>query len=324
MISPDTRIGPAPRTDEWLAARRNAEDPKFGASDAAAICGVSEYNTALGVYTEFVEPQPKVATKSMRRGQIYEEAIQIDWSVENERSIVTQIPMLFHPSAPLFATLDAQTYDTPLLPIVLYWNDITDAERAVLGNPLESKFSMSPTIAQQLGEDESDWVPPDWYLQVQQQMDIVKEQEAIVVVLIYGKLRTYNVPRRQTVIDRIHEQADNMRQRILHRLPPPADFEHSTTKGLIDRLAMGVEGGEVEATPEMTALWSEARTHAERRLEHEKAEKKLKTMFKAAMVEQSVDCAVMPDGRRVVLQTIDVAEKVVKGYSYTKLWERKN
>ena len=47
-------IGPAQRTSEWYALRRNIDDPRFGATDAAALLGLSRYKPARHVSEEFI------------------------------------------------------------------------------------------------------------------------------------------------------------------------------------------------------------------------------------------------------------------------------
>ena len=104
LIDPE-RIGPYARTTEWYNVRRDKENPRFGASDAAALLGQSKYNTPLGLYTEFMDkerPRSDDDWLAMRRGSIYESAIQQDWSSTYAQSLVVSIPMIFHgePFAP--------------------------------------------------------------------------------------------------------------------------------------------------------------------------------------------------------------------------------
>lgn len=312
-------IGPMPQTDEWFAARSNVDDPKFGASQAAAILGVGEYDTARGIYDSFVNPDPEhTSTPAMRRGQIYERAIQVDYAETENQAIVVDLPMIFHGSAPLFATLDAQKFTVPT-GLVLYWDKLAEREWQYLSQPVETKFSMSPKVAQQLGEEGSDWIPPDWYCQVQQQMDIVDEDEADVVVLLFGKLKQYHVRKNQRVVDAIVDRAELLRNQILHRRPPPLDFDHSTTKSLVDKLSLGIDGGEIMATEAMVAVIEKCRDLAVKRLADKHVEDRFKSILKAFMVDHDVDSLVCPNGQRVTLSMINVAAKTVAGYSFSKL-----
>ena len=63
-------IGPHQRTTEWYALRRNADDPRFGATDAAVLLGESRYKTPRHLYEEFIEPPPPMDNDAMRSHQL--------------------------------------------------------------------------------------------------------------------------------------------------------------------------------------------------------------------------------------------------------------
>jgi len=198
----------------------------FGASLAAVLCGQSEWATPADVYMWALDGRDDVVNDAMRRGNIYEPAILADYERVKETQVTTPVPALWHPSNQLlYASCDGLRED---------------------GAPVEAKFSMSPYVAGQLGEEGSDWVPTEWLFQTQQQMDVVGAQEADIAVLLYGRLKVYTVARNDGIIAAIHSAATEMRDRIRDRIPPPVNYSHPRALECVRRLHADVEQEVIE------------------------------------------------------------------------------
>jgi predicted phage-related endonuclease len=104
---------------------------------------------------------------------------------------------------------------------------------------------MSPRVAQQLGEEGSDWVPTEWLMQVQQQMDVMGRDCADIAVLLFGRLRIYTVGRHDELIATIHEAAEEMRERIENRDPPEINYQHAGALDTLKRVYPEIAGGGV-------------------------------------------------------------------------------
>jgi len=203
MIKISATIGPMPRTKEWYQARTT----HFGASEAAALCGLSPWRQPLDVYLQKTNPQPSEDNEAMQTGRHMEPAILSLYSEREECEVETPLPMLFHPDVPyIAASLDGRRDD---------------------GRPVEAKFSMSYGVLDQLGEDGTDAVPVDWLMQCQQQMDVVGADSADVAAFVMGKLRVFHIQRHDGLVEHIHQAAWDMQQRIAAKDPPPVNVEHA-------------------------------------------------------------------------------------------------
>jgi putative phage-type endonuclease len=201
-------VGPDQRTPEWYAIRQQTDPPVFGASAAAALCGLSEYRAARDVYEDRVHPQPTVETEQMLVGRFMEPGILGLYGAKAGCEIAVNLPMYLHPDNPnLAASLDGYRRDNR--------------------RPVEAKYSTSPRVAEQLGEEGSDWVPTDWLMQVQQQLDVTGQMYADIAVFLFGRLRIHPIERNDDLIHQIHKAAEEMRQRIENRDPPEVDYQHS-------------------------------------------------------------------------------------------------
>lgn len=321
--------GPAARTPEWLAMRRNPDDPKFGATDAAALLGVSKWKTPRHVYESFFrEPEPE--NSAMRSGRHLEPAVQRMWAEENDRPVIVEIPSLIDQEAPIFASLDSVAIEPISLAVrdfgvvgaVSCWE--TGFER-VLQHPdavLEVKTSMSRAVADELGEDGSDYIPTDWLCQVQQQLDIVDLDEAFVAVLIFGRLRTFPVKRNHDLGKTIRERAVEMRDRILHRDPPPLDFTHPGTPELV-RSLKGDTGPAIEVPADVAEWWRMRQSYSEEIRDLEKWRAEAAAHVEAWLVERGVEAGLLPDGKRIVRRTVNRKGYTVEPKSFTEVRELK-
>ena len=98
-------IGPHQRTPEWYALRRNADDPRFGATDAAVLLGESRYKTPRHLYEEFIEPPPPMDNDAMRLGRHLEPAVQSLYAEVADMLVIRDVPAALHPTLPVFASV---------------------------------------------------------------------------------------------------------------------------------------------------------------------------------------------------------------------------
>ena len=204
-------LGPYQRTPEWYALRKEV----FGASEAAAICGLSDYRQPLDVYLDKVGGEQREETEAMTIGRFVEPAILGLYCDRTGRDVTAPVPLYRHPGLPyIAASLDGHRAD---------------------GAPVEAKWSMNPRAAEQLGEEGSDWIPNDWLFQVQQQMDVVDARQADVAVLLFGRLKVYTVEYNGDLIDAIHVAAKEMHERVQRRDPPPVNCEHTSAIKALQR-----------------------------------------------------------------------------------------
>jgi putative phage-type endonuclease len=95
-----------PLQDQSFEAKRRKG---IGGSDAAAICGLDPYKTALDVYREKIgEAEPRVATPQMIRGRVLESVVVGLYQKLTDRKVRRQ-PQRAHPSYPfIIGNIDRQ------------------------------------------------------------------------------------------------------------------------------------------------------------------------------------------------------------------------
>lgn len=300
-------IGPAQRTPAWYAIRRNPDDPQFGATDAAALLGVSEWKTPRHVYESFfTEPEPE--NEAMRSGRHLEPAVQAMWAEEHGKFVLNDVPALLDQVSPIFASLDSLVWaDYPHGLVRPYLSDDRPAD--FCDSILEIKTSMSRAVAERLGNEGTDVIPTDWLCQVQQQMEVTGLEVTAVAVLLFGRLTTYNVAYNADLGSAIRERSDEMRQRILHRDPPPLDFDHLKTPELVRSLRVD-EGVALELPGDIVEWWTASRLAAKDIKAAEQDKSEWTARVEAWMVEHGATAGLLPDGKKIVRRSV-----TRKGYS---------
>lgn len=198
--------------DEWLKARHNG----VGASEAAAVLGISPWQTPLGLYLQKIGDVPDTpATPRMEWGLKLERLIAEEFATTSGISLEKGPPLLqAHPW--MLASLD-------------YW---VPGERVV-----EIK-TVSPFAADGFGEDGTAEIPAHYALQVQQQMACANVPHATLVALMLGTYKThvYEVPRNDEVISQLSEAEREFMARVARRDPPLPDFAHPSTAEILAML----------------------------------------------------------------------------------------
>lgn len=216
---------------EWFSARSTG----IGASEVAAACGKSRYETPLHIYhrktnpdAELIDDAPNKADGPLIWGQAFESvAIQffeLTTGISIDRSLYRP-PMLRSKKYPhLIATPDAFT---------------------LTGETLDAKTCVSYT-SDGWGDSGTDEIPTEVLLQVQTQLAVTGLESGWIVLLIIDQreTRTYPIPRNQKLIDIIAQMTGDLWYRIERGLPPEPTWEHPASialvKSMYDRIGDGI------------------------------------------------------------------------------------
>ena len=222
-------------TPEWLAARATG----IGASEAAAVCGLSSYETPLHVYARKVgELAEKDDTDAMWWGRKIEPLILERWMEKRGRhTFFYQYP------CPMFRR-DGFPFQTATPDALL---------------PSDEGVEIKSTTwrrAGELGAEGTDEAPAEWVLQCQQAMAVCDLQAMYLVVLIdKDRLWEGRVERNESLIERITAAEAELWDRIQRRDPPEPSWQHDATPDLIKALSKAVNDEVVELPVEIETLW---------------------------------------------------------------------
>ena len=165
---------------DWLRERKKA----IGASDVAAILGVSPYSSAWDVWaTKTGRVEDWSGNEATRLGQLFEGPI-LDYA-ESQLGELRRNVRIVHASLPLAATLDAQCVDTL--------------------RPVEAKTTgLTGMVNPEFGDPGSDQVPDSYLVQVYAQLLCSKSDLGYLFALIPGKgVVQYEIYRNDAVIDKL-------------------------------------------------------------------------------------------------------------------------
>lgn len=212
---------------EWLAERRKG----IGASDVAAILGMSPFKSAWQVYAEKTAGYQQAGNEPMAWGLKLEEAVAA--AFEEEAHLPVARPALgvfWHQSLP--------------------WMLCTP-DRMAAGLPLELKTSRA---ADGWGPTESDEIPDHYALQVHHQMAVLDAPGGYVAVLIGGSdFRWYRIPRSEAIVSRLVMIEGEFWKRCLRREEPAPDWSDPRAQEIWDALHPPREGAEIDL-PETAAI----------------------------------------------------------------------
>jgi putative phage-type endonuclease len=235
--------------DAWLAGRHQS----IGASEAAAVVGLSSYQSAYGLWVAKTEPIRIEPMEEIQRwGLLLEPAIRDE----------------FNRVAPIKA-------DT-LPPNTIY----RDRERPHLScsfdavgpddEPVQLKtahFAAAKVWAKE--------VPMAYMVQCQHEIHIAAAKCGYIAVLADGyQFAWHRVPRHQKFIDKLLKRLDNFWfEHVVKRVPPPTDY-HAATSAALARQYPASNGKAIELAPELEPLVAEydSLTKAESSAKKRKAE----------------------------------------------------
>lgn len=230
-------VGPWPKDPAWHEARKNC----IGASEAAAACGVGEWEQPLDIYLRKRGEIPeKDENDAMRLGKALEGVIVSEYEHRTQRTL-RALPMLFHPEYPFIAAT---------------------CDRMVIGGdggfdfPVEAKSTTRDRL-DEFGMEGTDDVPIDYLMQCQQQMLVTDTPKCDLAVLIDGRtLRIYNIPRHEAVIQSLIASESELWERIQAGDPPEPDWSHGRTLDLVRKMYR-VEATTCSLPSDVAALWDE-------------------------------------------------------------------
>jgi putative phage-type endonuclease len=220
-----------------IAEERVLRATGIGASEIAAIVGLSPFASALDVYLEKLGlAEPSQDTRHTRWGRRLEAVIADQYAEELGVELVAS-PTLRHPRHEwVIATPDRLYAD---------------------GSRLVEIKNVSATQARDWGEVGTSEVPERYYLQVIWQMAVTGVERADIAALIGGNdFRVYTVERDLTTEECLLEAGRQFWfDHVLAEVPPDLDDELAASRYLAARYPRD-NGEAVEATPEIEA-WIE-------------------------------------------------------------------
>lgn len=303
-------VGPEPYTDEWYEKRRDS----IGASEAAAVCGLSRYAQPLDVYNSKVHwtggkvSRHDQTTPEMRRGHIFESAVLQLYGDKIGGTLYTDVPMLIHPQHKwMVATPDAlwTPTDTGNLP----WSYNLDYI------PVDAKTTMKWS---EFGEEGTDEIPQEYVLQAQQQMAVTGAVRCDLPVLKSSSfdVTVYTVHRNEELIESIFQGEKEMVERIKNLDPPEPNWEHPKTYEIMRKTYAKVQPECVELSAEYQEMWDKTR-----QLSKEGKIGKEIDSIKARILHALGDneFGALPDGRRFVRRLVKTSERHVPAGQYIRL-----
>lgn len=282
---------------EWLQERRKG----IGASDAAAVLGISPWKSRYTLYQEKIGeiPLEEEMPEYVYWGSQLEPAIREHVEKYYETSIgyrefrIIQSRNFFW----MLATLDGEFPHVPeQVAIALGWESNLGAGNYIPG-VLEIKTASAYSA--------KDWSDEEWPLyyqvQCQHQLAVTGYTWGVLAVLIGGQqLKLFPFERNQKFIDGLIREEARFWQQVENRTPPELDGTASTAATL-RRLYPEDDGSEIEL-PAESLLWDAERREAQQSIKEQKdiihdCEAKLK----AAIGKHTY--GVLPDGGRYAWKT---------------------
>lgn len=247
--------GPYPDSKDWHDLRvfdpdREERPVVFGATDAAAACGVSPHVSQLDLYLrKRGELTQSESTDAMIIGRCLEDGVCRIYEYKTGKTVVRNLPMYFHGDYPFIgATPDALGLD--------------DA-----GNVLEGVDAKTSTYMRydefggdddKFGQEGTDQLPVDYVLQGQQQCAVLDLDAVVFPVLFDGRhMKLYQVERNDELIESIIVAEHEMLERIVNADPPEPDYMHGGVRKAISRLHGLVPGQVIQLNEEDASLWYE-------------------------------------------------------------------
>lgn len=267
-------------TAEWHAARNQG----FGASEAAAVAGLSQYETPLHVYLRKRGELPATEeTKPMRRGKRWEPYV-LDQFQEETGLEIAQAPcgLYRHDAVPfMLATPDA----------ILANGELVDAKTTTFRQ------------AAKFGAEGSDELPVEYVCQGQQQMAVVGAEVChFAVMLDVWTLKIYRVERNDELIDGLIDAERELWDRIQAGDPPEPTWGHDRTADLVRRMNRFVSDRVIELAGDVAACWDEYERLGQIEREAKKARDEMKARVEFAMGEARA--AILPGGTHMIRRNL--------------------
>ena len=298
------KSGPKAYTKRWFNMRRKT----IGASEAAAVCGMSRWAQPLTVYQRKIDgegEQPKTEVQMM--GHLLEPSILKGYHMKVKGTMQAPVPMLIHPEIPfMVATPDA------------LWTDSDVPKSKIMEHnyiPVDAKSSRQQS---HWGKEGTDDIPQEYIMQAQQQMAVTGAMRCdLPVFLPTMSIKIYRVLRNDPLIHTIVAAEKEMIERIENRDPPEADWTHPGAAELLGQVYDVKQEVSVQLDGFASSLWDEIEELKAQRANIDgdistRRARILKLMKDASRGE-------LPDGRTLRRKEVRREEGVVPAYSYVRV-----
>lgn len=258
--------------EKWLLERRKG----LGASDTAAVLGISKWESAYSVWLDKcgLVPLDFRMTPQQEWGLRHEPAIALAYE-DKIGCALSQPRTIQHPKHPwMLASIDR----------------ISDAGRVV-----ELKTARS---SDGWGEEGTDQVPEEYIVQVTKQLllardamqDTIWESGDIATLIGLSDFRIYRVPFHQELAETIIEIEAEFWRFVETRIEPPPDWEHPDTPKLIEIIRRPEKHKTIFLPPDAAVLElaEEARLLTEQRHEFERQAEELHARERVAKAQLSM------------------------------------
>lgn len=248
-----------PGTDEaaWLEARRAG----IGASEIAAVLGISPYASPFSLYWSKVNGWEIEDTEDMEAGRRLENAIA-DWAADvidpNEQLVIhpaglygsTERPWQI--ATPDRLICDGQLHDDP------FPGDPTYEHEHPTCNVMAVLEVKHPYSWDGFGEDGTDEIPVYFRTQLLQQIDVMEVDEGYLAAYCNHQLRVYRIRRDPKDIATMRAAGAAFWQRLVDGVVPDVD-SHSATASTLRRLHPSVEDIDVDVPVALAEGYRRAR-----------------------------------------------------------------
>lgn len=261
----------APR-DKWLDARLDG----IGASEIAAVMGISPWESPFSLYWRKVNEWGVEASEEMNTGTFLEPTI-VDWFTKyrdpNGNLDIQRAGLYAHPHRPWqMATPDRLILCDMACTECGGWGEAPDPEDSdapwgrctycdgeevypQLTALLECKWVAASWDG--WGDENTDQIPVYYRAQCLWQMDVMGVDEVFVCALGPGGFRTYRVRRDEADLKVMREYGQRFMDRLENADPPDID-DHSATLAVVKRLHPDVDDVDVEIPADLAAGYERA------------------------------------------------------------------
>ncbi|HEX7765915.1 MAG TPA: YqaJ viral recombinase family protein, partial [Nitrospira sp.] len=251
-------IGPDALSPEWKEIRRFSKDRPglpcvFGATDAAACCGMSPYKTPLDVFVQKMYGTEVEENEAMRMGKRLEPIILDEYEQRRCVTLRRNLPMFFHGKYRwIGATPDgiAVGGEQRLVdPVFGGWKYGVDAKSSTY-----RRYDKDDTDEMKFGQEDTDHMPVDYVMQGTQQCAVLNLPYVEFPVLFDARtMRIYRVERNEDLIGLIIHAEKEMLERLQNNDPPEPNWTHENTRELIGILF----GHKEDVVKQLDAEWAD-------------------------------------------------------------------
>lgn len=304
--------GPKYGTPEWLLLRsydeNRAEPVIISASNAAAVCGVSEHQTQLEFYLRFLGQLPPIEDNSkMRIGRKMESVILSEYGIQFDRDVSIDSCVFFHPELPFIAATP-DCFGRKLMSDPWF--------------PVDSKHTGSRRFRSAYGDEGTDEIPVDYLMQANCQMLVCDAARQETVVFVDGELKLFEIERSQELCDAIIDSFREMKERLINRDPPEPDYTHSSTVEIVKEIQKSGTGGVIDLPQDIVDAYVESKRLGSEIAKLDKEQKLLKSRVQYYMRDHST--GVFPGGTaEIVKREVTMPGGYRDGYSYYRFDQKK-